>query len=252
MKDTLQILTSRINQLELKLDSLNQNAEMQRLSYELNSKQDIISQVNEFYDSAWLKLIIVISILGVLVPIVAQYFQRKNLNDLTEFIRNQMNDSFDRRIEELEEYNKSKIESELLEFKDKISDIEKQNKKTLIELDAITYYLQGRASVLSKQYFLAIPSFFKSAYLFLDSDRPERVKVQFVNLKLCLKGINSTKPILQANKIMKDGSYKMTIDETIDYFKSHKKKELYEGYLEPVIKEIERIKAANIKATTPS
>ncbi|PHS66806.1 MAG: hypothetical protein COB00_10195, partial [Alcanivorax sp.] len=136
MKDTLQHLNSRIGQLELKIDSLTSNAELQRLSYEVNAKQDIITQVNDFYDSAWLKLIIVISILGILVPIVAQYFQRKNLNDLTEFIRNQMNDSFDRRIEELEEFNRNKIEGELLEFKDKITKIEEQNSKTLVELDA--------------------------------------------------------------------------------------------------------------------
>jgi hypothetical protein len=177
-----------------------------------------------------------------LVPIVAQYFQRKNLNDLTEFIRNQMNDSFDRRIEELEEFNRNRIEGELAEFKEEIAKIEKQNSKTLTELDASTFYLQGRAFVLSKQYSLAIPSFLKSAYLFLDTDRPERAKVQFFNLRSCLKDINSTKLFEQSNRLMKESSYNMTIDEMIKYFKSHEKEELYQDNLEKVIKEIERIK----------
>jgi len=121
MNDSIQIkiLNEKIQILQLKVDSLNNNAVLSKIQYELNDRQDIITQVNDFYDSAWLKLIIVISILGILVPIIAQYFQRKNLKDLTEFIRKQMNDSFDSKIDELKNFNEREmtlIASEFVSF----------------------------------------------------------------------------------------------------------------------------------------
>lgn len=242
MKDSLNILSTRIDQLEQKIDSLNQSAELQQLTYELNSKQDLISKVNEFYDSAWLKLIIVISVLGILVPIVVQYFQRKNLKDLSEFIRNQMNDNFDRRIKELEELNKTKIEDELKDFKEKLTDMEEKNSNLITELDANTFFLQGRSNVLSKHYYIAIQSFIKSSFLFLDSNRPERAKVPFVNLNLCLKVIKEKKTLEQINQSMKNSSFKLTLDEMIIYFQNHDKKELYIDELKTTINELERIK----------
>ncbi len=247
MNDTTRLFNDKIEFLQLKLDSLTQSQNFFRLQYELNQKQDLISQVNDFYDSAWLKLILVISVLGILVPIMAQYFQRKNLKDLSEFIRQQMNDSFDRRIEELERFNQNRIEQELTEFKDRINEIETKNENLLTELDASTYYLQGRASVLSKQYQTAIPSFLKSAYLFLASERPERARVQFVNLKICLKTIKDPQLIEDANQQMEASSYAKSIDEMISYFEEHELKTLYEEQLDIVIQEITRIRKMNNK-----
>lgn len=244
MEDTILIrtLNSKINRLQIAIDSIKQDSFLKQLNFELHEKQDIITQVNDFYDSAWLKLIIVISILGILVPIIAQYFQRRNLKDLAEFIRKQMNDGFELKINELKNFNKTEIEKSLERFKSDIKMVEAKNQTILTELDASTFYLQGRASVLGKEYTLAIPSFLRSAYLYLETDRPERSNVQFVNLKLCLKSINNKKPLEAASKYLKDSSYNWTLDEMIDYFDNHDLFALYEKQIGAVKLELERIK----------
>lgn len=245
MNDSIQIkvLNEKIQILQLKVDSLNNNAVLNKIQYELNDRQDIITQVNDFYDSAWLKLIIVISVLGILVPIIAQYFQRKNLKDLTEFIRKQMNDSFDSKIDELKNFNEREMTLIASEFKDKISSVENQNKNLLNELDASTYYLQGRASVNSKNYYLAILSFLKSAYLWLQTERPERIKIMFVNLRLALKGLNEHKYYTYVDEQLKKSKFEMSIDEYIEYFKAHENLELYTEQLDKVEAEFNRLKA---------
>ena len=103
MKDTIQtkLLNERIIVLQNKVDSLISSDKLHKLQFDVNQKQDLISQVNSFYDSAWLKLLFVITILGVLVPLIAQYFQRKSLKDLTTFIQNQLKESFDAKIDQL-------------------------------------------------------------------------------------------------------------------------------------------------------
>jgi len=247
MNDSIIIhkLSLKINNLQTSIDSLKQSSSIKQLTYELHQKQDVITQVNDFYDSAWLKLIIVISILGILVPLIAQYYQRRNLQDLTEFIRKQMNDSFDMKINELKIFNQQEIHKSLIEYNSNLKAIENKNQKMLNELDASTYYLQGRASVLSKEYSLAIPSFLKSAYLYLETERPERATVQFVNLKLCLKTITDKKIIEQSSNIIKKSSYNLTLDEMIEYFLKHSLNDIYLKHINEIILEIERIKNAD-------
>jgi hypothetical protein len=249
MNDSILItqLMQKYDRLQQSFDSLEQSAYLKQLIYEVKSKQDIISQVNDFYDSAWIKLIIVISILGVLVPFIAQYFQRQNLKDLTEFIRKQMNDNFNSKLEELKIYNKGEIEKSLTDFKLNLLEVERKNQIILNELDASTYYLQGRASVLDKAFQLAIPSFIKSAYLYLETERPERAKVQFVNLKLCLKNINDKSILEKASKYLLSSTYEKTLDEMLEYFNSHALRELYKDYLDSVLNEVERIKSIEIQ-----
>jgi hypothetical protein len=246
MNDSLLIeqLTHKVNKLQISFDSLVQSSSLGQLSYELHQKQDIISKVNEFYDSAWLKLIIVISILGVLVPIVAQYFQRKNLKDLAEFIRNQMNDNFNLQIGELKNYNKANIDESLSKLNQNIASVEKQNHNLLIELDATTFYLQGLTTAIDNKYSLAITSFINSAYLWLQSERPERCKVIFVNLKLCLRKVIDKEELEISSRRLKESIYNMSIEEMMEYFNNNANKEIYNDQLEQVRKEIQRIKTS--------
>jgi hypothetical protein len=237
----IQKMNIKISELHASIDSIKQSSSINQLTYEMHQKQNLISQVNDFYDSAWLKLIIVISVLGILVPIIAQYFQRKNLKDLTEFIRKQMNDSFDLKIQELKIFNSQEIEKVLDKLNSNIKSIEDKNQNFFKELDASTLYLQGRASVLDKNYPLAIVSFLKSADFYLQTERPERAKVQFANLKLCIKAINDKILIAQASSILEKSTYKLTFDEMIEFFKTHPLKNIYEGQLSEIIKDLERI-----------
>jgi len=243
LNDSIQIenLRQKISLLQVKVDSLNQNATIKQIQFELGEKQDVINQINDFYDSAWLKLIIVISVLGVIVPIIAGYLQRKNLNDLTESIRKQMNDTFDSRIVELKEFNEKEMKVITQEFKNNISEIEKENKNLMTEIDASTFYLQGRAGVNSNNINLAIQSFFKAAHLWSKTKRPERVKVQFSNIQSCLKEINNKEFIEAMDKRLMKSSISMNLEEYLDYFDSNENIDLFIEELEAVKAQINRI-----------
>lgn len=239
----MEFLKEKIIQLESSLDSIKNSSSIRQLEFELNQKQEIIGRVNEFYDSAWLKLIIVISILGILVPIIAQYFQRLNLKELTNFIGNEIKDRFDTRLSELKEFNNSQIEIALKDYKNELSLIENSNKNILNELDASTYYLQGRASLLDKQYELAMVSFIKSANLWLISKRPERSKVLFVNMKICLKKIEEKKVLDRIDKYLQESDLcGSSLEKTLENFKLHDHKEYFYDKLIETIEELKRIK----------
>ena len=245
MKDSTIIdnLSRKINNLQSTVDSLNLNSSIRQLNYELQQKQDVITHVNNFYDSAWVKLLIVISIIGIIIPIIAQHFQRKSLKDLTEFIRNQMNDTLQLKIEELKSYSKQEIDNSINDLNSTIKQMENRNKLLLNEIDASTYYLQGRASVLSKDYSMAIISFLKSTYLYLEGERPERSKVQLANLKLCLRSISEISVLDKTSKLIKESSLGLNLEEALVQIKEHPSSNLYHNQLIEIEKEITRIKA---------
>lgn len=244
MKDTLQnsLLLKRINNLEISLDSINKSTTLRELKYQINEKQDIISQLNDFYNSAWLKLVIVITLLGILLPIVVQYFQRKSLKDLTDFISKQMNDSFELKIKELKSFNKIEIEESVKDLKDNLKAIEEENKNLLIELDATTYYLQGRTSFEQKKYEISIAEFIKSANLWIVSKRPERSIVQFTNVIRALKQITEKSSLPKIDNVLMKSYLKLTFDDTITSFENNEKKEIYTEKIIEIKTEIERIK----------
>lgn len=243
MKDTIQfkLLNEKIIVLQTKVDSLINSDKLHKLQFDINQKQDLISQVNSFYDSAWIKLLFVITVLGILVPLIAQYFQRKSLKDLTTFIQNQLRESFDAKIDQLKAFNTSEMEMNMKTVTDNIKSIENKNQNLFYELDATTYYLQGRTYLLNKEFVGGARSFIISAFLWLKTERPEKSLIQLVNLKICLKSI-SDKNILENIKTDVTGIEYKNVDEMVEHFKNHDRKELIEKALDLVLVEIERIK----------
>ena len=161
MKDTLQIknLNEKIIILQTKIDSLVNSDKIHKLQFDINQKQNIISQVNDFYDSAWLKLLFGITILGILVPYIAQYFQNKNLKDLTNFIQKQLKESFDSKLDELKEFNKQEMNDQMKILNENINLTKLKNENLSTELEGAIYYLQGRGYIMNREYSLALKSF---------------------------------------------------------------------------------------------
>jgi hypothetical protein len=244
MKDTLQInlLNQKINKLQITLDSINNSNSLRQLKYEVVQKQDIISQINDFYNSAWLKLIIVITILGILLPLIVQYFQRKSLKDLTDFISKQMNDTFDLKIKELEIFNKIEIEESIKDLKDNLSRIEDENTNLLKELDATTFYFQGKTTFEQKRYEVAIRDFMKSTELWLSSKRPERCLVLFTNILKSLKLLDKKDSLNRIDALMKNSYLNLTFDEMVKKFEENEKLDLFNTKLTEIKIEVERIK----------
>ena len=243
MKDSIQtkLLNEKIFVLQTKIDSLINSDKLHKLQFDINQKQNIISQVNDFYDSAWLKLLFVITILGILVPLIAQYYQRKSLKDLTDFIQKQLKESFDSKLDELKDYNKQEMEDQMKIFNDNINLVTTKNENLSTELEGAIYFLQGRSYIMNKEYPFALRSFLVAAYYWLNTERTEKTLVQFVNIKICLKNIED-KNILEKMKIEISKIEVESFDEIIRFFKKHEKKEIYQDILVEIEKEIERIK----------
>ena len=143
------------NSLEQRIDSLSIQNQIEKITYKIENQNSIASEINQFYDSAWLKLLFVITILGIVVPIIVQYFQSKNLKDLTK----ELKEKFDSKLDLLKEDYENKIDSLIQNHKTKFKQLEIKNEKALIELEANTFHLHGRALFNEKDYLASFGSF---------------------------------------------------------------------------------------------
>ncbi|HAM98484.1 MAG TPA: hypothetical protein DCQ26_07710 [Marinilabiliales bacterium] len=189
--DTIQFLNQKILLLESRLDSIQRMDNLRELNMKLNEQADIISNVGGFYESAWLKLIIVISILGIIIPILIQFFQRNTLKEVTSFLSTEIKETFDLRITELVNSNANQIN----ELTDKVNS-EMNLLKTSYEcisneLEASLFYLQGKQSYSAKNYGSAMRDYAKSAEFWSKSTKKDRVGVIYSNIGLCAKGLKT-------------------------------------------------------------
>ncbi|MDO6802956.1 hypothetical protein Q4595_10890 [Wenyingzhuangia sp. 1_MG-2023] len=169
---------SIINNLKLvneslikKIDSLNIQNQIDNLTYKIENQNSITNEINSFYDSAWLKLIFMITIIGIIVPLVIQYFQRKNFNEII----NNIKEKFDDKINTLKDSNDIKINSIIEKYEESITELEDKNEKALIELDANTFYLQARTLFTEKKFKNTISSSLKAALLLKRYGRLDRI-----------------------------------------------------------------------------
>ncbi|NOG56150.1 MAG: hypothetical protein HND54_00275 [Bacteroidetes bacterium] len=208
---TIDILNQKNKILTQAIDSLQIQNQLDKLIYKIENQNTIISEVNSFYDSAWLKLIFVITLLGIIVPIVVQYFQRKDLKELTDGIK----DKFDSKLNNLKETNDLKVDLLIQKYEDRIERLENKNEKALVELDANTYYLQGRALFIEKNFMGSIGSSLKSALLLKQCDRTDRIVPILNNVLRAFKHLNQA----NFNKLdgyLKNNSENKTFEETLN------------------------------------
>ena len=97
-------VSSKAELLE-KIDSLSIQYQIDKIKFQIETQNSIVNEVNSFYDSAWLKLLFVITILGIILPIIIQYFQRKNYKELAINLKN----SFENKLDSFKENNELKI-----------------------------------------------------------------------------------------------------------------------------------------------
>lgn len=173
MKD----LKDLVSQLNIKTDSLENH-----LSYikENDYKSfEVIDQVTNYYENAWIKLLFLITILGgitgILLPI---YFSRAQKKEL-QINKDEFKDYVDKNV--------SAIESKILEFnKNEIqktkTDIDFETQKKIDQLYGMTFFLQGQ-HLSSKEYTdLAIKNFIWSMSYQLKSNKLK-------NVNSCLESI---------------------------------------------------------------
>ena len=211
-QDSIVNILNQKNELLIKtIDSLKIQNQLEKLTYKIENQNSIVSEVNSFYDSAWIKLIFVITLLGIIVPIFVQYFQRKNLKNLTDGIK----DKFDSKLNSFKETNDLKIDLLIQKYENRIELLESKNEKALVELDANTYYLQGRSLFIEKNFISSAKSNLKSALLLKRCERTDRI-VPILNNVLRAFSHFTQDNFDKLDESLKKNSEKKSFEETLN------------------------------------
>jgi len=78
---------------------------------------EILSKVNEFYTSAWDKLLLFGGIIGFIVPLVIQHYQKKALKISEEALEKKINDGIEKAKQEIKKDISNHVEKKIKEFK---------------------------------------------------------------------------------------------------------------------------------------
>jgi hypothetical protein len=145
MTDTLQTLVSTVGQNS-------------------DNAIDIINKVDSFYNSAWDKLVIVgsvsFAVIGILVPFVIQWYQKKTLKISEELLKKDI------------ENQSLKLKTELLAdikiiLDERIKDFEKKIEELNASATAKTFHLQGNSQLGDKDIGGALADFVTAAQNYL-------------------------------------------------------------------------------------
>lgn len=153
-----------------------------------------------------------------------------------------MNESFEMKIKELKQFNKNEIDKSINELKENLLKIENDNINLMIELDASTFYLQGRTNFDQQKYEVAICDFLKSAEFWLCSKRPDRCLVLFANVLRGFKQLNKKESLDRIDDLFLKSTNKITLDERIINFELRVNKELFIKEINLIKLEIKRLK----------
>lgn len=143
-------------QIHKVVDSIDLKYKLDYINHKIDNNLNIINGVNEFYDSSWNKLIFIIGVLGILLPIVIQYFQNKNLKLLLDEITKK----FDKSILELKEENTIKFNAEIENFENKFKFLEEQNITNSIRIKWTSNLIQARSYLDKNNYSSALRGLF--------------------------------------------------------------------------------------------
>lgn len=142
---------------------------------------EIINQVNEFYNSAWDKLIIVgtiaFAIVGLLVPLLIQWYQKKSMTLNEEKLKNHLNDEVEKIKNALKNDMKEIFDNEIIKFETKIEKIKNSS-------EAGIYHIQGNGELDKKNYLEALHSFIIASSFYIDAG-------DYLNLQIILEAIET-------------------------------------------------------------
>lgn len=191
--DSLKFQVKAFENLSSKLDSLSNLKRIDKIQLKLDESADIISSVNEFYDSAWTKLIVVITLLGVILPIIIQYFQRKNNKEMFKQSMNEFRSEIESKITILNGENERKFNEITEKYQQEIIKIQSLHEKQVMETDGSIFYLQGRVRYSEKNYKNALIDFLNAANNYNNTSNYERAKVMLEFIHGSILGIERKK-----------------------------------------------------------
>lgn len=150
----------------------------------VNETLEILSKVNEFYDSSWDKLLYVLgggfAVLAIAVPLIIQYIQNKSIKASEKELENKI-------IEEIEKA-RVEIKNELtVNLNAKIKEYDIKLKKSNDELSGMIMHINGINSFDDKEFFLAFQSFVYAFGYNIDGDVKHQLELNLENILWCLQ-----------------------------------------------------------------
>jgi hypothetical protein len=217
---------NKIQKLEKAVDSLKSERELYKAHYQASSHNTVTNEVKDFYQDSFDNLLWLlgglITVFGIIIPFLNQYFQRKSLNDLTGRISNQLTEAFEQRLEVLNQNSKTQIERINSAFQSEIERINSIMNEKFIEFDKLSedfkfqikgmmFYSQGSANVAVLNTYLGIFNFLFAAEVYLDLHDTD-------NYELCIANIFNLVDSIDKETISNLESHLQAYDYTIDKF----------------------------------
>lgn len=158
---------------------------------ELNPNE-ILEKLDAFYNNAWDKLIIYntifLTLIGIIVPFVIQWWQTRNLKIREEVLKSEINDLFLEKSRELEDTINRVIDER---FNDEIAKTEKKLIIIKEKLQGSQFHLQANTSDDIKD---RISSLIRAAECYVIAE-------EFLNLKSVIDMLNSNIPLITKEDI---------------------------------------------------
>ncbi|OXB22984.1 hypothetical protein B0A80_13415 [Flavobacterium tructae] len=153
----------------------------------LNETLEILTKVNEFYDSAWTKLIFLLAgaftILGIIMPFVIQHFQNKALKASEKELESKLTMQVTLLKKTLEE------ELSVL-VQDKFAELEKKIEKVTQSSTAQIHHVQGNQNFAKKDFKEAVKDFLKASLNYAKCKHLSNLNRTLANVALCIKSLS--------------------------------------------------------------
>jgi len=146
-------------------------------------KYELINQINDFYNSAWEKLLIfgsvAFTIIGIIVPLLIQWYQKKTLSIRETEIKAHFEKEIQIIKEELKKDMKLLLTEEIKVFEDKAMKIKNNSEGGL-------YHIQANNAFENNDHYEALRSYVASSMWYLEGDNYYQLRCVLEAIEECL------------------------------------------------------------------
>ncbi|UMY65434.1 MULTISPECIES: hypothetical protein [unclassified Flavobacterium] len=157
------------------------------------NSSDILEHVDSFYNSAWDKLVLVgtiaLGIVGIIAPVIIQWYQKRTLKISEENLR----DALRKEIENSKNQLRQEIEAIILEKSKKVKQtLRRKVKRVYGNSEGGLFYVQGNGQLDDKNYFDATRSYAMAIDYYRKAQNFMAIQDLLPNLVVCLDKIKKS------------------------------------------------------------
>lgn len=165
----------------------NQANDIQQTVHDLAQKADANMAIINHVDNTLTKVIFVIGLVGVLLPIIVQYFQNKKL----KFTGLKLEKKFNKQIIEYRNTTFETIKVLENEYQEMIISLQQEQKVQGYLSEANTFYIHGITFFYKGDYKSAMVNYMSALYYFNQCKKTDRILTTLTNLIACMKLISA-------------------------------------------------------------